>query len=186
MSGPRAKPFSGRGAVFIALLTGAYKKLSHIFDMLEKILCVALGVCMAAMASLLISQVVLRYVFSSSLDAAWELARLSFVSALLLGIPVALRRGLHVGIEFSIGAKGPKTKLVIKILRALLIAFLFIIVLNKSIMLFELSADEMLNSIEISKNVFYLSQIIAAAICVVFCAENILKHFSEYEKSVTQ
>jgi|TARA_R110002094_G_scaffold39934_4_gene52562 TRAP-type C4-dicarboxylate transport system permease small subunit len=185
MNGSNAKPPFGKGAVFIEWLAMAYDKLSCLFSFIEKILCVCLGICMAAMASLLISQVVMRYLFSSSVDGAWELARLTFVSALLLGIPVALRRGLHVGIDFSIGSRKPTAKLLIKIVRVLLVGALFVIVLDKSFVLYKLSADEMLNSISLSKNVFYLAQIIASAVCILFCAESILKYFSEYRKETT-
>ena len=45
-------------------------------------------------------QVLLRYALNSSLGFADELSRLTFVWSIFLGIPLGIRRGSHIGIEF--------------------------------------------------------------------------------------
>ena len=54
---------------------------------------------MAGMALLVSAQVFMRYVMSSSIDAADELSRLFFVWSIFLAIPHGVRRGVHVGID---------------------------------------------------------------------------------------
>lgn len=54
---------------------------------------------MAVMTTLVVSQVVFRYVFSSAIDWAEEVARLAFVWSMFLAIPHGIRRGVHVGID---------------------------------------------------------------------------------------
>lgn len=54
---------------------------------------------MAAMSVILAAQVVARYGFGDSIDAASELARLFFVWSIFLAIPHGIRHGVHVGID---------------------------------------------------------------------------------------
>jgi TRAP-type C4-dicarboxylate transport system permease small subunit len=54
---------------------------------------------MAVMIVVISTQVLLRYVFNSSIDWADELSRLTFVWSVFLAIPLGIREGLHVGIE---------------------------------------------------------------------------------------
>lgn len=54
---------------------------------------------MAALAVLVVLQVVLRYVFGSSFMPADELARLCFVWAVFLAIPLGLKAKRHVMVE---------------------------------------------------------------------------------------
>jgi TRAP-type C4-dicarboxylate transport system permease small subunit len=48
------------------------------------------------------AQVVLRYLFNSSLDWADEIARLCFVWAIFIAIPLGLKGGAHIGIEMLV------------------------------------------------------------------------------------
>jgi TRAP-type C4-dicarboxylate transport system permease small subunit len=54
---------------------------------------------MAVMTILVVGQVVFRYLFSSAIDWAEEVARLAFVWAMFLAIPHGIRKGVHVGID---------------------------------------------------------------------------------------
>ena len=62
----------------------------------------AAAVIVAAMAGMVLVvslQVLLRYAFNTSLDWAEDIARLTFVWAIFLGIPLGVRTGAHIGIE---------------------------------------------------------------------------------------
>lgn len=59
----------------------------------------AIVALMAVMIAVVSAQVLLRYVFNSSIDWADELSRLTFVWSVFLAIPLGIREGLHVGIE---------------------------------------------------------------------------------------
>ena len=151
-----------------------YSSIRKVFDLLEAMLKVAVISCMAAMVVTLILQVVLRYFFSSALAAGWEIARLSFVASLLLGIGLATRRGMHAQIEiFDVLLKNTFRRPIL-IVREILIIVLFVVVIDKSLLLYEIASDEMLTSFDISKNVFYGVQILASVMVCVFCFERIL------------
>lgn len=63
------------------------------------LLCAAMSVMVAVVGA----QVALRYGFNSSLDWADEIARLTFVWSIFLGIAMAVKTGSHIGIELLIG-----------------------------------------------------------------------------------
>jgi TRAP-type C4-dicarboxylate transport system permease small subunit len=153
------------------------RRVRRLFDAIERVLTIALGACMAVMTLTLIVSVILRYVFSSSMDSGWEIARLTFVSAIMLGIPLALRRGLHVGIDLSRSMQDGPLKRALHVLREVLVAALFVVIIQKALILHEISADEMLNTIDVSKNVFYKAQIFACVVTVAFCIERVILLF---------
>jgi TRAP-type transport system small permease protein len=57
---------------------------------------------MAVMCTVVFAQVVLRYVFNSSIDWADEVSRLAFVWTVFLAIPLAIREQLHIGMEILV------------------------------------------------------------------------------------
>lgn len=67
-----------------------------------------LCVTMAIMVAVVGAQVALRYGFNSSLDWSDEVARLSFVWSIFLGIAMAVKTGSHIGIEVLV-ARLPAT-----------------------------------------------------------------------------
>jgi len=154
------------------------RRIKRVFDAIERVLTVALGACMAVMTVTMIVSVVLRYVFASSLDSGWEIARLTFVSAIMLGIPLALRRGLHVGIDLSAALSDGPLKRGIHVLREVLVTALFVVIIQKSLFLHEIAADELLNTLDISKNVFYKAQLFACVLTVVFSVERMIRVLS--------
>lgn len=63
---------------------------------------ILMAVLMLSMITLVFTNVVMRYGFSSGLRASVELSRLGFVWVVMLGSVVALRRGEHLAVtEFS-------------------------------------------------------------------------------------
>lgn len=60
------------------------------------------GTVIAAMAAMVVVvslQVLLRYVFNTSLDWAEDVARLLFVWSIFLAIPLGVKQGSHIAIE---------------------------------------------------------------------------------------
>lgn len=63
------------------------------------------GVLLAAVAvmvTVVAAQVALRYGFNRSIDWADEIARLAFVWAIFLAIPLGVRDGAHIGIDLLV------------------------------------------------------------------------------------
>lgn len=76
----------------------------------EKAVRIALVGIVAAMTVIIILQVFLRYLFLFSLSWSEEVARYLMIWASFLGASLAVKYGLHIGVEFLINrfAAGPK------------------------------------------------------------------------------
>ncbi|KAA0596670.1 TRAP-type C4-dicarboxylate transport system permease small subunit [Azospirillum lipoferum] len=73
--------------------------MRSVADLLERITEWIMAAMLAIMVGLVFSNVVLRYIFSSGIVAAEEIARLMFVWLVFLGATVALRHQRHLGLE---------------------------------------------------------------------------------------
>ncbi|MBY6265584.1 TRAP transporter small permease [Azospirillum sp. 412522] len=73
--------------------------MKRVSDLLERITESIMAAMLAVMVGLVFSNVVLRYLFSSGIVAAEEIARLMFVWLVFLGATVALRHQRHLGLE---------------------------------------------------------------------------------------
>lgn len=77
----------------------AFQRARAGLDRLDRSTLFMVIAAMAIMTVLVVGQVVFRYVFSSAIDWAEEVARLAFVWAMFLAIPHGIRKGVHVGID---------------------------------------------------------------------------------------
>jgi len=78
---------------------GALRPLASLIAALDVAACAALVGLVSVMVGVVAAQVVLRYVFNSSLAWADELSRLCFVWSIFLAIPLGLKSGAHIGIQ---------------------------------------------------------------------------------------
>ena len=79
-------------------------------DYSEKTVRFTLIVMMAVMTVVIIIQVFLRYLFSFSLSWSEEVARYLMIWVAFLGASLALKKGLHIGVELVISRVGQKVK----------------------------------------------------------------------------
>jgi TRAP-type C4-dicarboxylate transport system permease small subunit len=78
-------------------------------------------------------QVFSRYVLNSSFSWTEETARYAFISMGMLGVPIALRRGLHVKIDLLENLLPAGGKLVLRVAIDLMIAFISVVLLIEGI-----------------------------------------------------
>lgn len=71
-------------------------------DLLDRAVTAALLLSVAAMVGVVSAQVALRYGFNQSIDWADEISRLAFVWSIFLAIPLGVRQGAHIGIDFVV------------------------------------------------------------------------------------
>lgn len=107
-------------------------------------------------------QVVLRYVFNSSIDWADEIARLAFVWSIFLTIPLGIRRGAHVGIELLVAHLPPSRRVWLARLTSVLAAALMAVLCYESIMVAAETWDELLPTLDITSSTFFIPIIIGA------------------------
>jgi len=86
------------------------KIAERLSDFSEKTVRSALIVMMAVMTVIIIVQVFLRYLFSFSLSCSEEVARYLMIWVAFLGASLALKKGLHIGVELVISRIGQKLK----------------------------------------------------------------------------
>jgi TRAP-type C4-dicarboxylate transport system permease small subunit len=122
-------------------------------------------VVMAAMAVLTVVvtvQVFFRYVLNESLDWGWDVPRLCFIVAILLAIPLALGRNLHVGVDLVIEYLDPRWRRPIYRFSALLMTVLMVVVAYYAIVLGRATWDQHMPGLDVSVGYFYVALFIAA------------------------
>ena len=122
-------------------------------------------VVMAAMAVLTVVvtiQVFFRYLLNESLDWGWDVPRLCFIVSILLAIPLALGRNLHVGVDLLIENLDPRWRRPIYRFNALLMTALMLIVAYYAVVLGRATWDQRMPGLDVSVGYFYLALFIAA------------------------
>lgn len=117
----------------------------------------------AAMISIVSGQVLLRYVFNSSLDWSDEVSRLLFVWCMFLAIPLGIREGAHVGIELLTSHIPAAPRQLLAKGCALAAAALMAVVCWQSVKVTLLTWDEMMQSLNMSTNWFMVPVAVATA-----------------------
>src|SRR5262245_4596770 len=126
---------------------------------------VASWVVMAAMAVLTVVvtvQFFFRYVLNESLDWGWDVPRLCFIVAILLAIPLALGRNLHVGVDLVIERIDARWRRPIYRFNALLMTALMIIVAYYAVVLAWATWDQRMPGLDVSVGYFYVALFICA------------------------
>lgn len=136
----------------------------HFKRLLERIDQASYGVtvfAMAGMALLVSAQVVARYVFSTSIDWADEVARLFFIWAMFMAIPHGIKYGVHVGIDIVVLHFGkPLQDAVFKVMAGLS-GFLMGVVFYYSILVVGEKWQELMPTINVTAAVYYIPVLIA-------------------------
>jgi len=122
-------------------------------------------IVMAAIAVLTVVvtlQVFFRYVLNASLDWGWDVPRLCFIVAILLAIPLALGRNLHVGVDLVIEHMDARWRRPIYRFNALLMTALMVLVAYYAVVLGRATWDQRMPGLDVSVGYFYLAMFIAA------------------------
>ena len=135
------QPMRGKGPLRpLALLIAA-------FDVASASALVGL---ISAMVLVVSAQVVLRYLFNSSIDWADEWSRLCFVWSIFLAIPLGIKAGAHIGIEMLVARLPHGLRQHLQRLVALVGACLLLLVAWESAVIAWDQWDELLSSISAS------------------------------------
>ena len=133
------------------------KSISKIDAMLRLVLIGA----MFLMSVIVIIQVLARYFFSYSFDAADELAKLCFVWSIFLAIPFGVKHGLHVGIDLIASRLSPAVQNIL--FRALCVLSLVLcgIVAHVTLVVILEKWDEMMPTLNFTSSIQYIPVFIA-------------------------
>lgn len=92
------------------------KKYSAFLDRIDKVLFVILAILSAAMVTVILYQIVLRYCFAAANVWAEELARFMFVWVTTLGASIAIRRNVHLRVDLVVDFLKPKPRFILQII----------------------------------------------------------------------
>jgi TRAP-type transport system small permease protein len=87
-----------------------------IFNALERLVEIFMGVCLSVMAILLVSNVIMRYFFNTGIPWSEEFTRFLFIWIIFLGAIGALKDNNHLGFTSLIQKLPKKAKLVVYII----------------------------------------------------------------------
>jgi TRAP-type C4-dicarboxylate transport system permease small subunit len=119
-------------------------------------------VAMAVMAALVVSQVVFRYGFASSIDWAEEAARLAFVWAVFLAIPHGVRSGIHIGIDAVVTLLPDRVQAALFRFSAVLGAVLMSVVLIYAWQVAVYTWPELMPTLNLTAALYYVPILVAA------------------------
>lgn len=116
---------------------------------------------MAIMVVVVTAQVFLRYALSASMDAADEIARLSFIWVVFMAIPHAVGLARHVGIDTLV--KHLPVRIFAKLYYASCIAvgLLMLVVAYQAVVVARDSWDQLLPTLNISSSWFYVALVVS-------------------------
>lgn len=117
---------------------------------------------MVLMTTLVVGQVIFRYVFSSAIDWAEEVARLAFVWAMFLAIPHGIRRAVHVGIDALVVRLSHALQEKIFRAMAIISAALMVIIFGFAWQVTLYTWPEMMPTLQLTAAVYYIAILIAA------------------------
>ena len=154
------------------------KTYSNILDKIEWVEKKFLAITVAIMIAVMIYQVILRYVFSSSNSWSEELARYIFIYDVMIAAAIATRRNSHLQVDFLINLFSPKVKSIFTICATIVgivfLGFLF----SYSITLCITAAKNISAGLKISMAIPYACIPIGVVLMILTSIEVILKQIA--------
>jgi TRAP-type C4-dicarboxylate transport system permease small subunit len=114
-----------------------------------------LAALLMAMVAVTFAQVVQRYLLSSGITWAEEVARYCFVWIVFLGSAIALHRGMHVGVDLLTDLLPPPLKRAVAALSELLITGFCLAVIWASIPVLRVNAMQVSPALELQMSYVY-------------------------------
>jgi len=102
-------------------------------------------------------QVIFRYLFNHPLFWSEELSRYSFVWLVFIGAAVAMKRGVHIGVDYFVNNLPLKLKNYLKILISVLELFFLLTVINRSILVVRVNMSQHSPALRIPMGLVYLA-----------------------------
>jgi len=131
--------------------------------LLDRLVGGAIIAAMAAMVVVVSLQVLLRYVFNTSLDWAEDVARLLFVWSIFLAIPLGVKQGSHIAIELVTLRLAPAARALLLRVMALGCAALMAVVCYQSTLLTLQQWDEFMPTLNVTAALFMVPVAFGAA-----------------------
>ena len=138
---------------------------SRLTRMLESIL----ALCLLVIAATVVTLVVLRYFFNSSIPGANEFVTIVFAYATSVGAAVIVGKREHIAISFATDSLPASLQAAVERLSLILVAFLNAILVMESVGWIEVTGDYLMPSTGLPRRVAQMSVPLGCGIAVFYC-----------------
>ncbi len=145
------------------------RKTKSIEDLVTKLLEVFLALCLLTIAAVVVSLVVLRYCFNSSITGANEFITVIFVFTTAIGAAVAVGRREHISIPFAVQRLSKSGRVAAEALSLVLVATLNAVMVAYSIGWIRITGDYLMPSTGLPRSVVQISVPIGCGLAVLYC-----------------
>ena len=130
---------------------------------------IVLALLLFAIAAIVVTLVVLRYVFNSSITGANEWVTILFVYTTSIGAAVAIGRREHIAIGFAVEALPPAAQRLAELVEIMLVAVLNSVILYGSISWIRITGDYLMPSTRLPRLVVQVSVPIGCGLAILYC-----------------
>ena len=128
-----------------------------------------LAMCLLAIATIVVTLVVLRYVFNSSITGANEMVTILFVYSTALGAALLIGKRQHVAIPFAVEALPLRVQKVVDIGGLVLVAILNAVMLGYSIGWIRITGAYLMPSTGLPRAAVQLSIPLSCGLAILYC-----------------
>jgi len=137
--------------------------------LLTKMLELVLAICLLAIATIVVTLVVLRYLFNSSITGANELVTILFVYTTAIGAAVAIGKREHIAIPFAVELLPMGGQRLVGLAELLLVAIINAVMVVYSIDWIGVTGDYLMPSTGLPRAVAQVSVPIGCSLAILYC-----------------
>jgi TRAP-type C4-dicarboxylate transport system permease small subunit len=148
-----------------------FSKVSHSCNRVAEWSCILL---LVAMTVVTFAQVFFRFVVVHSLPWSEEFSRYSLVWASFLGASIALKRGLHIGVEAFVTRLSQEKRRLIYLITLVIITFFLIVVIVKGVQMASFNMRQSSPAMRIPMGFPYLAIPVGSLIMVIHLLDELI------------
>lgn len=152
----------GHGQHGHAARSAFLKRYDAMVEAIDRVAGIAVVILMAILTTVIVIQVVLRYAFNSSLDWGVEVPRVCFITLVFLAIPLAFKRGMHVGVDLVVRQAPVRLQRLFLRLCAVIMVLLLAAVTYNAARLAGNTWDQRMTTLNLSTGIFYIVLIVSS------------------------
>ena len=154
--------------------------VSRFSSFLDKLFLCFIGVALAAVVSIYITQVIARYAFNASFSWAEEISATLVLWAVWVGASLAAKSNTHLRLLFLEKKFHPRNRLFLRLVQKTLIIFFAVAMAYASKVVLKVNENITLMSLPISVNVMYWSVPVGCVLMTYYCLRSMLDDYQEF------
>jgi len=143
--------------------------MKNIDAILTRALEFVLAMCLLAIATIVVTLVILRYVFNSSITGSNELVTILFVYTTAIGAAVAIARRDHIAIPFAVEALPIRGQRIAGIVELVLVAIFNAVMVGYSIEWIRITGNYLMPATGLPRAVAQVSVPLGCGLAILYC-----------------